>query len=342
MASSGGMLLGHDLSTVIQCEKHGAKYYNFNQSDPGTPEAIIASHGANLVRLRLWVNPPAGFSDLPSVLLFARRAKHVNLKILLCLHLSDYWADPSQQATPAAWRELDFNALSATLNNYVAHVVDALVSQDTPPFIVAVGNEVSNGMLWPIGRLSDTTAFTSLLRSGLAAVKSRGIASMIHINNGQDQGLVTWFMDLMNANQVHFDFLGLSFYPDTGASLSALQASLSTTANRYNKPIVVAETADPWTPPNSVDSQVASLNELLKVVSSVPRGLGVGVVYWESGWLPQGEAYPGEGNHFSNRALWDEHGRPLPALKCYQPYVQGRLQAKVGGRHHWGGRHDEL
>ncbi|CAM6008528.1 unnamed protein product [Sphagnum balticum] len=343
MASSQGMLLGHDLSTVIQCERNGTKYFDFDLSNPKPPESIIAAHGANLVRLRLWVNPPAGYSDLPSVLQFSQRAKQANLKVLLCLHLSDYWADPGKQTTPAAWRDLDFDTLSITVNNYVADVIDALKAQGTPPFIVAVGNEVSNGVLWPIGSLRNTKFFTGLLKSGLAAVKRQGIASMIHINNGQDQGLVTWFMDLMHANQVEFDYLGLSFYSGDGASLSDLESSLKVVATRYRKPVVVVETANFWTAPNeSPNTQAAALSELLKVVSSVPGDLGLGVVYWESAWLPLGEAYPGEGNHFWNRSLWDKQGRPLPALKCYEPYSKGHHVQPMGAKHHWFRRHDEV
>ncbi len=335
MARRSGMLLGHDLSTVLQCEKNGGQYYDFDLPHPKAPELIVAEHGANLVRLRLWVNPPAGYSDLRSVLRFAKRAKQANLKVLVCLHLSDSWADPGQQTTPAAWSGLNFDALSITLNNYVGDVIDALQAQGTPPFMVAVGNEVSNGVLWPVGSLSNTQNFTGLLKSGLAAVKRRGISSMVHINNGQDQGLVTWFMDLMRANQVIFDFLGLSFYPppeDGGASLSALQASLAVVAPRYGMPIVVVETADDWTPPSeSPTTQASALSNLLQVVSSVPGNLGAGVVYWESAWLLVGEAYPGEGNHFWKRSLWDQQSKPLPALKCYEAYGKNLVHQPQGG-----------
>lgn len=343
MATS--MLLGHDLSTVIQCEKKGTKYYDFNSSAPQPPEKIVATNGANLVRLRLWVNPPTGFSDLPSVLLFAKRAKAANLKLLLCLHLSDYWADPGKQTIPVAWQGMDFQTLSTTLASYISHVIHKLENQGTPPFIVAVGNEISNGFLWPMGSLSNTSQFTSLLKSGLSAVKKKGYATMLHINNGQDQSLVTWFMDLMLANQVSFDYLGLSFYPDLGASLTGLQSSMATVAARYNKPMVVAETADYYTPaPNSLDTQQSSLSALVKAVSAVPKGLGAGVCYWESGWLPLGEAYPGEGNHYWGRALWDESGSPLPALQCYKAYQKGSVQPVMRSRHHhfWGDRHEEL
>jgi arabinogalactan endo-1,4-beta-galactosidase len=343
MATSSNMLLGHDLSTVLQCEKSGVKYFDFNsESEP--PEKIVAAHGANLVRLRLWVNPPAGFSDLSSVLEMAKRAENANLKLLLCLHLSDYWADPGKQSTPAAWAGQDFPTLSKTVAAYVTSVIAALQHQGTPPFIVAVGNEISNGILWPTGSLSNTSQFTSLLKSGLAAVQRKGIASMLHINNGQDTSLVTFFMDLMIANTVSFDYLGLSFYPTEGALLSDLQSSLATAAARYNKPIVIAEVDGYWTPlPDGPNTQQASLSALLKVVGAVPRGLGAGVCYWESAWLSPGQAYPGEVNQYWNRALWNDHGMPLPALRCYEPYAKGSVQPMMQSRYHFlEQKHEEL
>ncbi|KAG0579218.1 hypothetical protein KC19_4G082700 [Ceratodon purpureus] len=343
MVTGGGMLLGHDLSTILQCEKSGVKYYDYNSesnSESKPPEQIVAAHGANLIRIRVWVNPPAGFSDFSSLLVMAKRAKKANLKTLLCLHLSDYWADPGQQATPAAWAGQDFPTLSKTVGEYVTHIIEALQRQGTPPFIVAVGNEISNGMLWPTGNISNKSQFTSLLKSGLAAVQKKGIASMVHINNGQDKSLVTWFMDLMIANKVSFDYLGLSFYPGDGALLSDLESSLATAAARYNKPMVIAETADYWTPaPNAPNTQQSSLSSLLKVVSAVPRGLGAGVCYWESAWLSPGQAYPGEGNHYWTRSLWNDHGMPLPALRCYEPYAKGSVQPVMHTKHH---KHEEL
>ncbi|XP_024391946.1 arabinogalactan endo-beta-1,4-galactanase [Physcomitrium patens] len=339
MATIGGMLLGHDLSTVLQCEKSGVKYYDFDSSECKPPEQIVAAHGANLVRLRLWVNPPAGFSDYASVLEMAKRAKKANLKVLLCLHLSDYWADPGKQFTPGAWANQDCKTLCKTVEEYVRYIIEALQRQGTPPFIVAVGNEVSNGILWPTGALSNISQFTSLLKSGLAAVKEKGIASMVHINNGQDKDLVTWFMGMMVANHVSFNYLGLSFYPADGAKLSDLKSSLETAATRYNKPMVVVEVAESWAPsPNCPETQESLMTELLKVVSSVPRGLGAGVCYWESAWVPPGEAYPGEGCHYGYRALWNEQGRPLPALRCYEFYAKGPLQPTMHTRRHhfWG------
>lgn len=146
---------------------------------------------------------------------------------------------------------------------------------------------------------------------------------MVHINNGQDKQLVTWFMDLMEANNVEFDYLGLSFYPGDGASLSDLEVSLALAAGKYKKKMVIAEVADYYTPlPNAPSTQESSLAKLMKVVRDVPDGLGAGVCYWEPAWVKPGEAYPGEGTEYWNRSLWDAQGFPLPALRCYEPYAQ--------------------
>ena len=81
---------------------------------------------------------------------------------------------------------------------------------------------------------------------------------MVHINNGHDKGLVTWFMDLMAFNHVAFDYLGLSFYPGDGAKLSDLESTLAMATARYNKPMVIAEVSDLWTPPpNGPNTQEA-------------------------------------------------------------------------------------
>lgn len=328
------MLLGHDLTTVLQCERHGVRYRDFD-SKYKPPEQIVAIHGANLIRIRVWVHPPAGYSDFASMLEMARRAKTARLKILLCLHLSDYWADPGKQFTPAAWANQDFPTLCNTVANYVTYLIEALQAQATPPYMVAVGNEISNGMLWPAGKVTtNPSQFTTLLKRGLAAAQEKGVATMVHINSGEKKQLVTWFMDLMVANNVYFDYLGLSFYPGDGALLSDLKVSLATAAGRYNKPMVIAEVADYWTPsPNSPGTQKSTLEELMKVVRAVPNGLGAGVCYWESGWLKPGEAYPGEGNYYWTRALWDEQGMPLPALRCYEPSASERSVQPTIVRH---------
>jgi arabinogalactan endo-1,4-beta-galactosidase len=47
---------GADISTLLDAEKHGAKFFNHN-NQPQDPIAILKADGVNYVRLRLWVDP---------------------------------------------------------------------------------------------------------------------------------------------------------------------------------------------------------------------------------------------------------------------------------------------
>jgi hypothetical protein len=78
--TSRSTIVGHDLSFAVQEAAAGATYTDRGRAAP--PERLLADHGANWVRLRLWVDPPAGYSDLPSVLAMARRAKAGGMGLL--------------------------------------------------------------------------------------------------------------------------------------------------------------------------------------------------------------------------------------------------------------------
>ncbi|HOK51380.1 MAG TPA: glycosyl hydrolase 53 family protein, partial [Bacteroidales bacterium] len=105
---------GNDLSYVNQMEDCGAVYKENMQ--PKDPFRIFADHGTNLVRVRLWNDPswwqdslvqPAGvkkhYNDFDDVKKTIQRAKHNGMQVMLDLHLSDFWADPSHQIVPKSW-----------------------------------------------------------------------------------------------------------------------------------------------------------------------------------------------------------------------------------------------
>jgi Glycosyl hydrolase family 53 len=81
-------IIGHDLSFAVQEAAAGATYTDRGRAK--LPERILADHGADWVRLRLWVDPPAGYSDLPGVLAMARRAKAAAMRLLLDPHLPSW------------------------------------------------------------------------------------------------------------------------------------------------------------------------------------------------------------------------------------------------------------
>ena len=107
---------GADLSFEPQEEAAKARFSD--NGVPGTPLQILNRHGLNYVRLRLWVNPPAGYSDLTQDLAMARRIEQAGDRVYLDIHYSDFWADPQHQDIPAAWRGQDLAQLTNTVRSY--------------------------------------------------------------------------------------------------------------------------------------------------------------------------------------------------------------------------------
>jgi len=163
---------GADVSFLPQLEEAGVHYYDLDgRRRPA--EWILARAGATYLRLRVWVNPPAGYSDKARALALARRARRAGLKILLDPHYADFWADPGKQPIPAGW-PTDLAGLTATIRSYTRGLLRDFAAQGTPVDIVQIGNEITNGILWPAGQLylPDGTqqweAFTDLLKEGIA------------------------------------------------------------------------------------------------------------------------------------------------------------------------------
>jgi arabinogalactan endo-1,4-beta-galactosidase len=75
---------GADISSLPIVEAKGIKYSDGGSTLPF--ERILANHGANLARIRVWT---AGDSNLNTALALAKRAKAVGMKIMIDLHYSD-------------------------------------------------------------------------------------------------------------------------------------------------------------------------------------------------------------------------------------------------------------
>jgi arabinogalactan endo-1,4-beta-galactosidase len=320
-------------------------------TDAGGPrplERILAEHGANYVRLRVWVDPPPGYSDEASALALARRAKNAGLKILLAPHYSDFWADPHSQETPAAWRGDDLDALSARVRGYTQNLVAAFAAQGTPIDEIQIGNEVTNGFLWPLGALGDGSdqewsSFATLAKAAVAGARDgagrRHLNIVMHVDTGGDIGRSRYFFDRLLASGVRFDIIGLTYYPFWNGPLAALRANLDMLAARYHKKILVVETGYPYTlagtGPGDWVSRAAQLPDadelpptpagqelfyqrLREVLRQVPDHLGLGFFVWEPGWLTV-EVKPGEPDPAANLALFDRAGAGLPGLDAFAP-----------------------
>ena len=209
--------------------------------------------------------------------------------------------------------------------------------------MVQVGNEITPGMLWDDGRVDgpfDTpeqwAKLARLLEAGASAVRSEAPSAqvMLHIDRGGDNAGARRFFDQMARLGVDYDWIGLSYYPWWHGPLEALKENLDDLALRYGKPILLAETAYPWTLrstdrvpnivgspeqlhpgyPATVEGQGAFLREVTRIVRRTPGGLGRGVVYWEPVYVSTPKT---DGSPWENLTLFDEEGRALPSLQAF-------------------------
>ena len=336
---------GADISFTLQEESVGAKY-----SDSGVPmplERILAARGATYVRLRAWVNPPPGYSDTRAALELARRAKAAGLKIFLNLQYSDFWADAKKQSTPAAWRGLDLPSLSGVVRDYTRRTVEDFARQGTPVDMIQIGNEVTNGMLWPAGQIYRQTGenwvdFVALLNAGIAGAREGNLDPehrlnvVIHFDRGGDNDGARYFFDrILSAGVTVFDGIGLSYYPFWHGTLGGLRRNLDDLASRYGKELILVEAAYPWTLeggvadlgvsqrgelpqsrryPPTVSGQERFFSSLRRIMAEVPDRRGAGLFVFEPGWLPGVGWEPGGADPWANLTMFDWTGQMLPAL----------------------------
>ncbi len=335
---------GADISSLKKSEDLGGIYRDEN-GVKGDALQILKEHGINYLRLKIWVNPADGYNNKDRVLAMARRIKDHRLNLLVDFHYSDAWADPGKQFKPAAWKDYSFAQLVQAVYDHTYEVCHALQAQGTPADMVQVGNEINNGMLWPDGKTPQWDNLAALLKSGCEAVKAAqsSTAIMLHLaEGGNNAGARNWF-DQVIARQLEFDLIGLSHYTYWHGSLAALQFNLNDIAARYQKDVVIAETAYPFTlaeadaQKNVVHSaeqltqgyaateagQAANLRDIMAVVRAVPNDRGLGIFYWEptwtavpgNGWDP---ADPASGNEWENQALFNFDQRPTLALNEFK------------------------
>ncbi len=325
VARAQSYAVGADVSFLGKCEQDGMVFRENGQ--PIDVLALLREHHYNWIRLRLFVDPAASPdklpNDLPYTLALARRAKAQGFHLLLDLHYSDTWADPGKQFKPAAWSKLKHKQLTEQVFTYTRATIAAFRDAGVMPQMVQVGNEITNGMLWPDGKLPDNwDNFADLLKAGIRGVQAgRGPAPMprimIHIERSGDYDAAVWFFDNLIAHHVPFDVIGLSYYPRWHGGIAKLRGNLHDLALRYHLPIIVVETAYNWTPgdfvgkkadfPESPEGQREFLQAVDAAVRAVPHGLGQGVFWWE----------PAAEGALQGRGFFDDKGNVLPVITAF-------------------------
>src|SRR4051812_48122479 len=153
--TSGVFYLGADISALAGGRQRGGPFVYRENGMESTEYAIMEKHGWNAFRLRVFVSPvrEAPNNNLENTIALAKKIKATGATLMLDIHYSDTWADPGHQDTPVAWRDLDVNAMEKKVESYSRDVIAQLKAAGAMPDMVQVGNEITGGLLWPLGHL---------------------------------------------------------------------------------------------------------------------------------------------------------------------------------------------
>lgn len=323
---------GVDISTLLEVEKCGGRFFdNGLEKDALT---ILEDYGFNAVRLRLWNHPysedgkpyGAGNNDLPTTILLAKRALDKGMDFLLDYHYSDFWADPGKQYVPKAWQNYSVDELEKAVYDYTVETLTALRLADAFPTMVQVGNELSNGLLWPYGKVPKYDNIAKFVNAGIRGVRAvdSDIPIMIHLDNGGNNELYRrWFDEYLKRGE-DFQVIGLSYYPFWHGTMQMLIDNMTDIAKRYQKDLIVAEVSMGFTMedysslealsseerkgyatkpslvekieyPMTKQGQCDFMRDFLQVLKNIPENRGRGFYYWEPAWIPvQGSGWATE------------------------------------------------
>ncbi|WP_407210625.1 glycoside hydrolase family 53 protein [Enterobacter cloacae] len=321
-AMPADFIKGADISTLLEAEQHGAKFYNQNGQQQDAI-AILKANGVNYVRLRLWVDPQdasgktygGGSNNLENTIALAKRVKAQGLKLLLDFHYSDFWTDPGKQFKPKAWEKMDYPQLKTAIHDYTRDTIARFKQEGVLPDMVQIGNEINGGMLWPEGKSwgqggGEFDRLAGLLNAAISGLKENltggeQVKIMLHLAEGTKNDTFRWWFDEIAKRGVPFDIIGLSMYTYWNGPISALKANMDDISKRYNKDVIVVEAAYGYTLdncdnaensfqakeekdggyPGTVQGQYDYIHDLMQSVIDVPDHRGKGIFYWEPTWI---------------------------------------------------------
>ena len=116
--------------------------------------------------------------------------------------------------------------------SYTTDLVSSFASSGVNIDYIQIGNEINDGLLWPVGQISVNgyDGASQLLNSAASGVRAASSSTKIvlHLANGWDSSSISSFYDGIFVQGAFstsdLDVLGFSFYPfyGTGATLVAL------------------------------------------------------------------------------------------------------------------------
>lgn len=318
---------GADMSYLPLIESEGTIYKHNNTAED--PITTLKNAGCNAIRIRLWKNPSDTHSGLTEVKALAQRVKAAGLKVWLTVHYSDTWADPGNQTKPIEWQSMDLNTLKTSVTTYTNEIMTEI-----NPDIIQIGNETNDGMLWPEGKLStNEDQYLQLVSVATTAIRNKSTTTKIMLHYAGISGS-DWFFSKVAG--IDYDYIGLSYYPIYhGTNLVTLQNTMNTLGNTYDKKVLIAETAYPFTLGwNDYTNNIVGLeNQIIPAFQPTNAGQkgflsaikntikqsshGLGFCYWGAEWVAFRGTTATNGSPWENQALWDFNTNSLPVMDAF-------------------------
>ena len=311
---------GADISWVTELESKGQKFYNAN-GDERECTALMKEYGMNAIRLRVWVDPKehGNWCNKEDVLVKAKRAKALSMEVMVDFHYSDWWADPAKQNIPASWKGHSYEEMKKDLANHTKEVLQFLKNNGITPKWVQVGNETTNGMLWSVktneqgweikdenGNTTITESmghatrnpeqYAGFFKAGYEAVKEifPDAIVIVHLDNGWDENLYNWNLDILKNHGAKFDMIGMSLYPywseiyhnkTAEQTISGCMANIQKMKAKYGCDVMIVETgmlcADEQGKLASASVLEEGYKQLARIIKESKEVGCKGVFYWE-------------------------------------------------------------
>lgn len=339
--SSTEFYVGSDISSLLEVEENGGIFYH-NATSSEDVLKILKDNGINSVRIRIWNDPVdengisygCGHNDLATAIQIGKRASDYGMRIFIDFHYSDFWADPSSQVVPKAWKNMTLPEKEQALYTYTKDSLQTLLDHNVNVTMVQIGNETISGLAGE----TEWENITALMSQGSKAVReialenNREIMVAMHFTEYKH---FDWYASQLEMYQVDYDVFAASYYPYWHGSLDGLKTSLQNIIETYNKKVLIAEFAYPYNFTNQDDmSNNISFNSSLDFPYPVSKtgqaecildiyktatALGddcLGLFYWEPAWIscPNSDY---AGSPWENQALFDKEGKPLPGLSSF-------------------------
>jgi len=322
-------IMGMDASSVISEEQSGVKYYDYNGQEADVFK-VLSESGVNYIRVRIWNDPydgegrgyGGGNSDLAKAIAIGKRATQYKMRLLVDFHYSDFWADPSKQMCPKAWKGLEINEKGDALYAFTKDCLQQLQDNNVAVGMVQLGNETTGGKMAGETRFS---YYASLVNRGAVAVREiyPNALVAVHFTNPEKSSTMIEAASYLKKYNVDYDVFGSSYYSYWHGSLDNLASTLSTIATTYQKKVMVLETSYAFTTqdtdfysntigegsgydskayPFTVAGQANQIRDIVDTIANDTTN-GIGVCYWEGTWISVG----GESKE-ANSVKWQQYG----------------------------------